>query len=66
MVPVHLRATSGIGGSVTRIATMHEEMDDRAEQQEHIRKRTKDVRPVLLPQKECGDAQKEAEPKPHR
>jgi hypothetical protein len=42
------------------MAAMHEEMDDRAEQQEQIRPGPQEVRPVLFQQEERGNTQEEA------
>ena len=55
----------GMAGSVAAMASMHQQMSDRAEQQKHVRQHTEDVRLVLLPEKEGRDSQKDAEPQPH-
>ena len=46
------------------VASMHEEVDDWAEQKEGIRERAEDVRLVLFPQEEERDRQEETEPQP--
>jgi hypothetical protein len=45
---------------------MHEQMNDRAEQQEDIRQRAEQVCSVFLPEEETRNGQKEAEREPHR
>jgi hypothetical protein len=46
---------------MTAVTPVHQEMSQRAEQQQKIRKCTEDVRPVLLPKKERRDRKKDAE-----
>jgi hypothetical protein len=48
------------------VPTVHEQMNDRAEQQEDIRERPEQVCSVFLPEEETRNGQEEAEPEPHR
>lgn len=52
--------------SVAAVTPVHEHVDDRAEQEEHVRHGAEDVRAVLLPQEEDGDRQEQAEAQPQR
>ena len=48
------------------VAPMHEEMNDRAEEQQRVRHHAQNVRSVLLPEEERRDRQKQAEAQPCR
>jgi hypothetical protein len=54
----------GMAGPVTAVPPMHEEVNDRTEQEKHIGQHAEDVGFVLLPQKERRYGQKEAEAQP--
>jgi hypothetical protein len=46
------------------MASVHEVMHQRAEEQENVRKRTKDVSAMFLPKKEHSDREKHTESQP--
>ena len=50
---------------VTAMPAVHEQVDDGAEQEQHIRQRTKKVRSMLLPEEEGSDRQEKARAQPH-
>ena len=54
-----------MAGSVANRAPMHEQVNDRAQQQKPIWQHAEDVRFVLLPEKKDRDSQEDAEAQPH-
>jgi hypothetical protein len=52
--------------AVATVTSMHEQVNDRAEQQQRIRRDSEDVCPVLLPKEEGCNGQKQAEAQPAR
>ena len=55
----------GMRLAVAAMSSVHEEVNDRAEEQEGIRQEAENVSSVLLEEKEDRDGQEETEPQPH-
>jgi hypothetical protein len=55
-----------VTSAVATVPSMHEEVDERAGQQQSPRKHAEDVRLVLPPEEEDRDREEEAEPRPNR
>ena len=51
---------------VVRVPAVHEEMDERAEQEQRVWQHPKQMRPMLLPQEKDRDREKHAQPEPER
>ena len=51
--------------SMAAVSSMHEQMNHRARQQEHVGQCPEQVRAMLLPEEEGRDREKEAQPQPY-
>jgi hypothetical protein len=55
-----MRPVSGMAA----VPAMHEQMNDRARQQEHVGQRAEKVSPMFFPEEKAGNRQKRAESQP--
>ena len=57
---------AGRPSKVRSVPPVHEQMNERAEQEERVRHRPQEMRSVFFPEEECCDGQEQAQTQPQR